>query len=51
MINHIHASMVDHYVALLRLIVAMGLHTVASMTDSLLMEDDYPMAYHPAHEM
>ena len=49
--NHIHPLMVDHYVALLRLIVAIGFHTVASAIDGLLIEDDYPMAYHLAHEM
>ena len=42
--------MFDHYVALLRLIVPIGFHTVASAIDGLLTEDDYPMAYHPANE-
>ena len=50
MINHIHPSVVDHYFALLGLIVAIGFHTVASAIDGLLIEDDYPIAYHPPYE-
>ena len=48
--NNIHPTMVDHYLALLRLFVGLGFQTIVMTIDGLLTEDDYLMTYHPAHE-
>ena len=48
--NNIHPAMVDHYLALLQLFVGLGFHTVVIAIEGLLMEGDYLVAYHPAHE-
>ena len=47
--NNIHPAMVDHYLALLRLSVGLGFHTLVTAIDGLLTKDDYLMAYHLAH--
>ena len=48
--NNVHPAIVDHYLAMLQLFVGLGFHTVVTAIDGLLMEDDYLMTYHPAHE-
>ena len=41
----------EHFLFRLQLNVELGFHTVVSVKDGLLMEDDYLRANHLAHEM